>query len=70
MQKIQASELKIKKIINHNNKSIIYLLENGTVLKLYNTKLLKKLGIDHEKKILDAKEIARVPEIITPKKAV
>lgn len=73
MQKIQISELKIKKIINHNNKSIIYLLENGTVLKLYNTKLLemlKRVGIDHEKKILDAKEITKVPEIITPKKAV
>ena len=73
MQKIQIRELKIKKIINHNNKSIIYLLENGTVLKLYNTKLLemlKRVGIDHEKKILDAKEITKVPEIITPKKAV
>lgn len=73
MQKIQASDLKIKKIMNGSNKSIIYLLKDESILKLYNTKLLsilKKLGIDHEKKILDTKELTNVPEIMTPKKAV
>ena len=43
MQKIQASDLKIKKIMNGSNKSIIYLLEDGSILKLYNTKLLSIL---------------------------
>ena len=69
MEKIQLNDLKLKELISATNKSVVYLLDNGQVLKVYNPHMLaelRKLGIDEKQKIADAKILPTIPEILIP----
>lgn len=62
-------KLKIKKMISANDYTIVFLLNDGRYFKTFNPifiKILKNNGSDIEKKILEAKKIENVPEIIIP----
>ena len=62
-------KLKIKKMISANDYTIVFLLNDGRYFKTFNPifiKILKNNGSDIEKKILSAKKIENVPEIIIP----
>lgn len=59
----------IKKIISLNEYIIVFLLNDGRYFKMFNplyTQVLLNNGSDIENKILNAKKIENVPEIIIP----
>lgn len=71
MQRIEAETLhdKVVKIISDSHFSMVYLLKDGRYFKMFNPNfinLLKLNNCDIEKKILEAKIIDKVPEIIIP----
>ena len=71
MKKVYFKEIenKVVKLISSNQFSTVYLLKDGRFFKMFNpiiVKLLKNNGSDIERKILDAKKIDNVPEIIIP----
>jgi len=73
MDKIEFKDLKLGSNISFNNKARIIDLKNGEVVKIFNMAIFGKLklcGYDLEGKILDAKKLESVPEIIVPNKAV
>lgn len=51
----------------------VFKLNNGSVLKIYNPDIIelhKNIGVDIESKILDAKPLKKIPEILVPTSAV
>lgn len=75
MKKVYFEEIedKVVKLISNNQFSVVYLLKDGRFFKMFNPifiKLLKNNGSDIERKILDAKKIDNVPEIIIPESIV
>ena len=60
------------KLISRSTCGEVYRLKNGDILKFFHPALLQILNHDHslEKKIMGAKPIEEVPEIITPNRAV
>lgn len=73
MESLNIKDLDIKTHIHSNFKSDVYELSNGKILKIF-TPLLLQLYENHdikiERKIVEAKPIINVPEIIVPETAV
>lgn len=75
MEKIQFSDLNIsrKNLLSNSQTSKVYRLENGDVLKLFSPLVfyIHNCGkINLESKIMSAKTLLTVPEIILPKQGV
>lgn len=75
MRKIElhSKECQIDHMIVRNEATVVFYLKDGSVLKCFDRLFLEifsELGMNVEQKILDAKEIAEVPEIIIPDAAV
>ena len=73
MEKVQLNSLKTVKLISNREASFVYLLSDGSVLKIFSsiTNLYyKEFGFDLEGKILNSKPIDNVPEIVIPNSAV
>lgn len=73
MKKVYIDQLKITKAIGQSQQANIYQLNDGSILKLFNPMILyfyKNIGYNLEKKILDAKPLFNIPEIIVPKQIV
>lgn len=73
MEKVQLNSLKTVKLISNREASFVYLLSDGSVLKIFSsiTNLYyKEFGFDLEGKILNSKQIDNVPEIVIPNSAV
>lgn len=73
MKKIELKDIKIKRGLEKTNNSYIFELDNNQILKVYDDNLLFILdlvGLDLEKRIVNAKEIENVKEILIPNSAV
>lgn len=75
MEKISIHDLNFKavKALSKNNRSKVYKLASGQVLKIFNQNILnlyEYFGNSIEKKILDSKIFPNIPEIVIPNKAV
>ena len=71
MKKIQIDDIKNKVIkqVSGNDYSLVYLLSDGRYFKMFNPlflKVLKVNGSDIERKVLEAKVIENVEEILIP----
>lgn len=65
-------ELANGKLISNTANSLVYRMNDGTILKIFNTLFLqnlKSVGEDKEAKILNSYKIKNVPEIVLPKEA-
>ena len=66
---INTSDLKGAKVIANKEYTVIFRLNDGSILKVFNPNFLfeqKDAGIDIEAKILDADPLKYSPEIIVP----
>ena len=75
MKRIQLSELanKVIKCLNIGEVSRVYLLNDGRILKIFDTQILsalKTVGVDIESKVLNAENITLPNEILKPETAV
>lgn len=73
IKKVDIKDLDIKCQIHSGNKAKVYELENGSVLKIFSPfilELYRRCNIQLERKIIEAKPILSVPEIIVPEEAV
>jgi len=73
MEKVILKELDIKKQIHRGDTSDVYELSDGKILKVFTSLSMfvyNRWNIQIERKILEAKPIASVPEIIVPESAV
>lgn len=75
MKKIElhSKECQIDKKIVESEATIVFSLKDGSILKCFNRMFLQifsEIGMNVEQKILDAKIIEEVPEIIVPDAAV
>ena len=63
----------VTEVLSSNQFTKVYKLNDGSILKLFNHQFIELIRHDNiqiEKKILSAKPIKKVPEIIVPEKAV
>jgi len=73
MQKVRLKDLDIKKQIHSGDTADVYELSNGDILKIFtpfSLLLYNSCNIKIEKKIVEARPIVTVPEIIVPETAV
>lgn len=73
MEKLNYETLETTDLICKSNKAYIFKLKNGDILKIFHPFILnvyKKLDLKLEEKIVSAKPIETVPEIIVPNKAI
>lgn len=69
---IYPAEIKNAKFMSHSEMATVVSLQDGGILKVFEPGMLglmKSVGIDTEKKILDAKPIKGSPEILIPTSA-
>lgn len=73
MRKVLRNDLMIKSDLSSNEHSQIYMLDDGSILKIFTPMVLmayKMTGISLEHKIISATAFKNVPEIIVPNLAV
>jgi len=70
---LQEKDLKRSKKIASTESSVVYKLNDGSILKIYNPSIIglqKIIGLDVEAKILSAQPLNQSPEILVPSSAV
>jgi len=73
MKKTHFDQSRIEKTIYRGEQANIYQLKDGSILKLFNPlylHLYENIGYDLERKIISAKPIKNIPEIIVPKEVI
>ena len=66
---IYPAEIRNSRFISYSEMATVTTLQDGSILKIFNPNMLnfmKGVGIDTERKILDAKSIKGSPEVLIP----